>query len=137
MGRMMLREAFTLITQFCLTATLFCQIALAADEPSPREIAAKKFPREQWGAALVDVSHDADKRAWIIQGQKHTVRLNERDLSLKIQAGATVWSMVPSTDGDMIVKAGAHETAVRLADAGHIDIVPYDAAFKTGVKVTL
>jgi len=42
---MMSREFVTLITQLCLVAALFCQIALAADEPSPRDIAAKKFPR--------------------------------------------------------------------------------------------
>ena len=90
----MLREFFTLITQLCLVAALFCQIALAADKPSPREIAAKKFPREQWGAALVDVSHNAEKRVWILQGKKHAVELNEKTLALKTRLDQQfgVWS---------------------------------------------
>ncbi len=120
-----------------MIASLFCRIALAADEPSPREIAAKKFPREQWGAALVDVSHNAEKRVWILQGKKHAVELNEKTLALKIQAGPTVWSMVPSGANDLLIKSGEDEFPMSLADAGRIDIVPYDAAFKTGVKIKL
>src|SRR6478752_3334889 len=109
MGRMMSREFVTLITQLCLVAALFCQIALAADEPSPRDIAAKKFPREQWGAALVDISHNAEKRVWILQGKKHAVELNEKTLALKIQAGPTVWRMVPAGANDMLIKSGDDE----------------------------
>ena len=71
------------------------------------------------------------------QRQENTVVLNEKDLSLKIQSGSTIWSMVPSASTDMLLKSGDDEFAVRLADAGRIDIVPDDAAFKTGVKITL
>ena len=131
------RELFFRITQLCLIASLCARIASAADEPSPREIAAKKFPREQWGAAVVDVSHDADKRVWNLQGKKHSVQLNEKTLALKIQTGPTVWSMVPSGANDMLIKSGDDEFPMSLADAGRIDIVPYDAAFKTGVKIKL
>jgi hypothetical protein len=122
---------------FCLSMSLFKLSAIAADAPSPRDIAAKKYPRDQWGAALVDVSHDAEKRAWILQGKKHTVDFNEKTLALKIQAGPMVWSMIPSGANDMLIKSGDDEFPMSLADAGRIDIVPYDAAFKTGVKIKL
>ncbi len=132
---------------FWLSAVLFCTVVCAADEPGAKhkstndreaqQAAAKKFPREDWGAAAVDVSHDADMHVWTLKGKKNTVVLNEKDLSLKIQSGSTIWSMVPSASTDMLLKSGDDEFAVRLADAGRIDIVPYDAAFKTGVKITL
>ena len=89
------------------------------------------------GAALVDVSHNAEKRVWILQGKKHAVELNEKTLALKIQAGPTVWSMVPAGANDMLIKSGDDEFPMSLADAGRIDIVSYDAAFKTGVKIKL
>src|SRR6185369_8308517 len=63
--------------------------------------------------------------------------LNEKDLSLTVQNGSASWAMVPSGANDLIVKAGGKEFSVRLADAKHIEIVPYDTGFKTGVKVVL
>ncbi len=140
-----------------LSAVLFCTAAIAADEATSshkstddrqaQQAAAKKFPREEWGAAAVDVSHDAEQHVWTLKGRKNTVRLSEKDLSLKIQAGPTLWSMVPSGAGDLIIKEIGEsrgddkhdysEFPVRLADAGKIRIEPYDAAFKTGVKIAL
>jgi hypothetical protein len=45
--------------------------------------------------------------------------------------------MVASQDSDMIVKSKGEEFPLRLADAGKIDIKPYDTGFKTGVKIRL
>ena len=97
----------------------------------------KNFRATNGAPPLVDVSHNAEKRVWILQGKKHAVELNEKTLALKIQAGPTVWSMVPSGANDMLIKSGDDEFPMSLADAGRIDIVPYDAAFKTGVKIKL
>ena len=132
---------------FWLSAVLFCTVVCAADEPGertnrPTTAKRNKRPRKSFhakigAAAAVDVSHDADKHVWALKGKKNTVVLNEKDLSLKIQSGSTIWSMAPSASTDMLLKSGDDEFAVRLADAGRIDIVQYDAAFKTGVKITL
>lgn len=91
--------------------------------------------REEWGAPLVDVTHEGS--IWTIHGQKQVVILNESDLSLEVKAGATVWKMLPSKLGDMLVRSGGKESALRLADARRIDVEPYDTGFKTGVKLTL
>jgi hypothetical protein len=45
--------------------------------------------------------------------------------------------MVPSEDSDMIVKSRGEEFFLRLADAGLIEIRPYDTGYKTGVKIRL
>ena len=45
--------------------------------------------------------------------------------------------MVPAGANDMLIKSGDDEFPMSLVDAGRIDIVPYDAAFKTGVKIKL
>jgi len=45
--------------------------------------------------------------------------------------------MLGSSVGDMIVKSNGEEASLRLADAKLISIVPYDAGFKTGIKISL
>jgi hypothetical protein len=90
---------------------------------------------EEWGAPPVKVSHDAGK--WTIAGKKNTAVLDERDLSLSVQAGAVTWKMVPSSAKDMLIRANDDEFNVRLADARDLQIVEYHAGFKTGVKITL
>ena len=96
---------------------------------------AQQLPREQWGAPVVSVSHADGK--WTIAGKKNKVVLDEVDLALKVQADAANWTMSPSTAKDMLVKSKGEEFYLRLADAKKIAIVPYDAGFKTGVKITL
>jgi Family of unknown function (DUF5696) len=93
------------------------------------------LPREQWGAPPVTVSHANGQ--WSIAGRKQTVLLNESSLALEIRAGTAVWNMVASGTNDLLAKAGGKEFFLRLADAGKIDIKPYDTGFKTGVKLTL
>ncbi len=56
---------------------------------------------------------------------------------MKVEAGTVVWAMGPSSKEDMLVKSEGEEFYVRLADAGKIDITPYDTGFMTGVKITL
>lgn len=98
-------------------------------------VAAQTLSREQWGAMPVTVSHTAP--TWVIKGELNTVTLNESDLVLKIQAGPAQWNLLPSKLGDMLVSAKGQEVSLRLADARKIAIVPYDAGFKTGVKISL
>src|SRR5262245_21947993 len=112
----------------CTFAVWFAGICLA---PS----AELSLPREQWGAPPVTVSHANGQ--WSIAGRKQTVLLNESNLALEIRAGAAVWNMVPSGTNDLLVKAGGKEFFLRLADAGKIDVKPYDTGFKTGAKLTL
>lgn len=102
--------------------------------PSPL-LAQQPLPREPWGAPPVTVSH-ADGQ-WTLAGRKQTVILHESDLALEVRAGPARWAMVPSGAGDLLVKAGGKEFALRLADAGKIAITNYDTGFRTGVKITL
>ena len=95
----------------------------------------QQFSREQWGAMPVMVSHSGGK--WVITGKRNTVTLNEADLQLNVLAGTMQWSMAPSALGDMIVKAGSEEVPLRLAAATRISVIPYDAGFKSGIKINL
>ncbi len=96
---------------------------------------AQQLTREQWGAIPVAVSHAGGK--WIVAGKTNRVTLNETNLALTIQAGTAQWTMMPSQSGDMLVRSKGEQLSLRLADAKKISIVPYDAAFKTGVKISL
>src|SRR6185369_7964429 len=98
-------------------------------------VGAQTPSREQWGAMPVTVSHSAGN--WIIAGKKTTVTMNGTNLALTVEAGPAKWVMVPSSPGDMLVKSSGEEFPLRLADAKKISIVPYDAGFKTGVKISL
>ncbi|HET8550751.1 MAG TPA: DUF5696 domain-containing protein [Bryobacteraceae bacterium] len=93
------------------------------------------LPREQWGATNVSVTQRDNE--WIIAGRKTKVILKRSDLALRVQAGPATWSMMPSQKDDMLVRAAGEEFYVRLADAGSVHIEPFDAGFKTGVKVIL
>src|SRR4051794_34181267 len=92
-------------------------------------------PREEWGAVPVVVSHDGN--TWTIVGKKNTVLLNATDLRCEIRAGGATWSMVASGANDTIVKHAGASFPLRLADAGKIAIAPYDAGYKSGVKIVL
>src|SRR5216684_1884128 len=96
---------------------------------------AQQLSREQWGAPVVNISQ-ANGR-WTIAGKKATVTLNESDLAMKVQAGATVWQMVPSSVGDLLVRSKGVDSNLRLADAATKTITRYDTGFKTGVKIVL
>jgi len=111
---------------FALAASL--SSAVFAEELPP-------LPREQWGAPAVAVSHTQGK--WIVSGREHKVTLDESDFSMKVEAGPVTWSMAPSSQDDMLVKSKGEEFYLRLADAGKVDITPYDTGYKTGVKIRL
>ena len=98
-------------------------------------IHAQQLSREQWGGVPVTVSHQNGN--WIIAGKKQKVTLNEHSLAIDIETPAAKWSTLTSTPHDMLVKTGAEEFAIGLAQAEKIEIVPYDAGFKTGVKLSL
>ncbi|HSE34057.1 MAG TPA: hypothetical protein VLA93_20960, partial [Pyrinomonadaceae bacterium] len=91
--------------------------------------------REQWGAMNVKVTQQGD--SWVIAGKRTTVSLNKTDLAISVLAGTAQWKMVGSAAGDIIVKSGAEEASLRLADAKQVAIVPYDAGFKSGIKISL
>ena len=113
----------------CLAAALLINIALSTG------LRAQQLPREEWGAVPVSVSHSGAN--WVIAGETNRVTLNETSLALTIQAGRVQWNMMPSQPGDMLVRSKDKPLSIRLADAKTISIVPYDAAFKTGVKIAL
>ena len=96
---------------------------------------AQQLKREQWGAMPVEVSRSGDK--WTIKGQKNVITIKQSDLTLSIQAGPATWTMLPSNLGDLVVRTKGEDASLRLADAQKITITPYDAAFKTGIKITL
>jgi len=83
----------------------------------------------------VTVSHEGSK--WLVKGKLNSFTLNEFDLALTIQTGPTQWQLMSSKLGDMIVRSKGQEFTWRIADAKKISIVPYDAGFKTGVKLVL
>ena len=112
-----------------LAAALLINIALSTG------LRAQQFPREQWGAVSISVSHGGTN--WVIAGKTNRVTLNETSLALTIQSGPVHWKMMPSQPGDMLVRSKDTPLSLRLADAKTILIVPYDAAFKTGVKISL
>ncbi|HTS26494.1 MAG TPA: DUF5696 domain-containing protein [Bryobacteraceae bacterium] len=90
---------------------------------------------EEWGAPAVHVSHSGGK--WTIAGKKNTATLDEKDLSLSVQAGPVSWKMVPSSSQDLRVRAGDDEFSLGLAEAGQIQIAQFQTGYKTGVKITL
>src|SRR5262245_10097126 len=96
---------------------------------------AQQLKREQWGAMPVEVSRSGDK--WTIKGQKNVITIKQSDLTLAIQAGPATWTMLPSNLGDLVVRTKGEDASLRLADAQKITITSYDAAFKTGIKITL
>ena len=107
---------------------IFLSLPLFAEELPP-------LPREQWGAPAVTVSYVEGK--WVISGKRCKVTLDRADLSMTVRADPVEWKMVPSLENDMLVKSRGEEFYLRLADAGRIDITPYDTGYKTGVNIRL
>ena len=98
-------------------------------------LATAQVSREQWGAPDIKVAHANGK--WIIAGKKNTVTIDESDLAMKVQAGAAVWQMVPSSANDLLIRSRGTDSSLRLADAARKTITLYDTGFKTGVKIVL
>jgi hypothetical protein len=95
----------------------------------------KPSSRSEWGA--IDVTVTNSKGIWTISGKKQTVTFRESDLTIHIKAGNVNWDMIPSEATDMIVKKNGKEFSVRLAEAKNKKAEYYDAAFKTGIKLTM
>ena len=87
------------------------------------------------GEPQVAVSHSAG--TWTIAGKKNTVELKESDLAVSVHAGPVTWKMAPSSQEDLLVSVGGDQFHLRLADAGHIQISPYETGFKTGIRIIL
>jgi len=110
-------------------------IGIAFTAASVFPVRSQQLPRDQWGAMAVTVSHAVDK--WVIKGNKNIVTISELDLALIIQAGPAQWNLAPSKLGDMVVKSQGEDLSLRIADAKKSSINPYDAGFKSGVKISL
>src|SRR3954452_1011311 len=120
----------------CIAIAITLSLLLVSDVRSQtKQAASQPLPRAEWGAPEVTVTRAGDR--WTIAGKKQTVTLNASTLALEIKSGPTTWAMVPSGANDMLVKSRGEEFPLRLADAKHIAIEPYDTGFKTGVKITL
>jgi hypothetical protein len=87
------------------------------------------------GAPEVRVAHAPGQ--WTIAGRKNTVVFHEADFSVAVQNGAVTWKMMPSSAQDILAAKGGDEFNLRLADAGKIEIAPYETGFKTGIKIVL
>jgi hypothetical protein len=87
------------------------------------------------GAPQVSISHSGSK--WTLAGRKNTVDLEASNLAITVHAGPAVWRLVPSSAQDMLVSAGGSESYARLADAGQVQIAPYETGYKSGVKMVL
>lgn len=92
-------------------------------------------PRAEWGATAVTVAEN--DAGWTVAGRRHRVVLDAASLALEVHAGPSTWTLAPSRAGDLIVRAAGRDVPVRLADAREVRVERYDAAFKTGVKLTL
>ncbi|MGB7157704.1 MAG: DUF5696 domain-containing protein [Tepidisphaeraceae bacterium] len=128
--------AFVVVTVAAAVLSLDVE-ARAQQHPIPasRPTTTQVLSRADWGAPIVDVTRDGE--LWIIAGKKQRVTLNPKDLSMSIRSGETTWSMVPSARSDMLVRSQGETFPARLADAGKIDVTPYDTGYKTGVKLVL
>lgn len=94
-----------------------------------------RLPREQWGAPLVAVTRASG--AWVIQGRKNQVTLDEATLALEVKAGPVTWKLAASSPGDLLVHSRGEDFALALSEAGKIDVTPYDTGAKTGIKIRL
>jgi hypothetical protein len=111
------------------------QPVLWVDDAHRSSAEAPALPREEWGGMPVQVARSGD--VWTIAGRHQRVVLDTRDLSFRVQAGATEWRMAPSAAGDLQVRRGTETLPLRLADATRKEAVRYDAGFKSGVKLAL
>ena len=53
------------------------------------------------GAPQVTVTHSGSQ--WTLAGKKQTVTLDASNLAIAVHAGPTVWAMMPSSAGDLLV----------------------------------
>jgi len=97
--------------------------------------ATSAIKQEDWGAPKVQVLKEEGQ--WIIKGLRNRIELNPSNLQMTVYAGSRRWSMIPSFSGDLIVENSGERLALRLADAGKKEILPYQTGFKTGIKIAL
>ena len=74
---------------------------------------------------------------WTIAGRRTRVIFDAADFSLRIEAGATTWSMVASGPRDLELRAGTEIFAASLARAGRIAVESFDSGERTGLTITL
>ena len=98
-------------------ASVIASVLLVVSFTSPT--VAQKLSREQWGGPAITVTHAGGN--WIIAGKRNKVTLNEADLSLRVDAGTTLWTMAPSAANDMLVKSHGNEaTGADIAFANRL-----------------
>ena len=87
------------------------------------------------GAPQVAISHSGS--TWKLAGQKNSVEFNQSTFSLAVHAAGAVWNMAPAPAAEMLVAAGGDQFRVRLADASHVTVTPYETGFKSGIRIVL
>jgi hypothetical protein len=123
------------VVWLCAFSALLIVIPATAQNSQQPPAQSPPQTRAQWGAPDVSVTHAAGQ--WTIAGKKNQVVLNESDLAVSVTAEGVSWNMKPSQDDDVLVASHGELFHVALKSAGHIEIVPYDTGYKTGVKLTL
>ena len=90
---------------------------------------------QDWGSPNIEVA--ADQERWIVKGLRNRIELEPADLRMTVYAHDRAWSMIPSSQGDLVVENSGERLSLRLADAGKKQISAYRTGFKSGLKIDL
>jgi len=90
---------------------------------------------QDWGAPKIEVTQEQGR--WIVKGLRNRIELEPADLRMTVYARDRAWSMIPSSQGDLVVENAGARLSLRLADAGKKQISAYHTGFKSGLKIDL
>jgi hypothetical protein len=90
---------------------------------------------QDWGAPKIEVAQEQGR--WIVKGLRNRMELQPADLQMTVRAVDRAWSMIPSSQGDLVVENVGERLSLRLTDAGKKQISPYHTGFKSGLKIDL
>ncbi len=107
----------------------FCTLVAGSSAPAAVQSG------QDWGAPKIEVAQEQER--WIVKGLKNRIELEPADLRMKVYSQGRTWSMIPSSQGDLVVENAGARLSLRLADAGKKQISPYHTGFKSGLKIDL
>lgn len=107
----------------------FCTLVAGSSVPAAVQSS------EDWGAPKIEVAKEQER--WIVKGLRNRIELEPADLQMKVYSQGQTWSMIPSSQGDLVVENDGARLSLRLADAGKKQISPYHTGFKSGLKIDL
>ena len=87
------------------------------------------------GIAKVQVTREDGE--WAVRSPKSRLKFNPSNLQITVHTEGRTWLMAPSFNGDLVVESAGQRLSLRLADAGKMDISPYNTGFKGGLKIRL